>query len=89
VVEQHHALGHPEGVVVGERGDAGAETDVARALRRSRDEDLRRGDDLAAGRVVLADPRLVVAEAVEVLDELEVALEREGRVLARGMERGP
>jgi len=31
--------------------------------------------DLAARRVMLADPRLVVAEAIEVLDEREVALE--------------
>ena len=28
--------------------------------------------DLAAGRVVLADPRLVVPEPVEVLDQLEI-----------------
>ena len=61
-------LGHPQRVVVGQRGHAGAELDVARALGGGGDEDLRRGDDLAAGRVVLADPRLVVAEAVEVLD---------------------
>ena len=32
-------------------------------------------------RVVLADPRLVEAEAVEVLDQLEVALQVERRVL--------
>ena len=57
------------------------------ALRGGRDEDLRRGDDLAAGRVVLADPGLVVAEPVEVRDQLEVALERQGRVLAGRMER--
>jgi hypothetical protein len=84
VVEQDHALGHPQRVVVRERDDAGAELDVAGALRGGRDEDLRRGDDLAAGGVVLADPRLVVAEAVEVLDQLQIALERERRVLARG-----
>ena len=87
VVEQDHALGHPQRVVVGQRGDAGAELDVARALGGGGDEDLGRGDDLAAGRVVLADPRLVVAEAVEVLDQLEVALERQRRVLARRVER--
>jgi hypothetical protein len=76
VVEQDHPLGDPQRVVVGERGDPGAELDVAGPLGGRGDEDLGRGDDLAAGRVVLADPRLVVAEPVEVLDELEVALER-------------
>ena len=55
---------------------------------RGRDEHLGRGDDLVAGRVVLADPRLVEAEPVEVLDQVEVALERERGVLARRVERG-
>ena len=66
---------------------AGAELDVARPLGRRGDEDLRRGDDLAAGGVVLAYPGLVVAQAIQVLDELEVSLERERRVLAGRMER--
>jgi len=38
--------------------------------------------------VVLADPGLVVAEPVEVLDELEVALQRQRRVLPGGVEGG-
>jgi hypothetical protein len=42
VVEQHHALGHPERVVVGDRGDAGAQLDVTGALGGRGDEDLRR-----------------------------------------------
>ena len=50
------------------------------------DEQLRGGDDLVARRVVLADPGLVVAEAVEVLDELEVALDGQGGVLVRRVE---
>ena len=81
------AVGEHERVVVGQRADARAEADVLRALRRGRDEHLGTGDDLVAGRVVLADPRLVEAEAVEVHDQIEVALERERRVLADGMER--
>ena len=87
VVEQDHPLGDPQRVVVGQRGHAGAELDVARALGGGGDEDLRGGDDLAAGRVVLADPGLVVAEAVEVLDERQVALEGQRRVLSRRVER--
>ena len=58
------------------------------ALRGGGDEDLRRGDDLAARGVVLADPRLVVAQLVEPDDELEIALEGERRVLAGRVERG-
>ena len=46
----------------GQRAHAGAELDVLRALGRDPDEHLGRGDDLVAGRVVLADPRLVEAE---------------------------
>ena len=52
------------------------------ALAGGRQEHLRRGDHLPAGRVVLAAPELVEAEAVEVRGEVEVALELEHRVLA-------
>ena len=41
VVEQHHAVGQHEGVVVGQRRDAGTEADVPGALRRGGDEHLR------------------------------------------------
>ena len=74
VVELHDAIGEHQRVVIRERGDAGAEADVPRALGGGGDEDLGRGDDLVAGAVVLADPGLVVAELVEVLDQLHVAL---------------
>ena len=59
---------------------------VACSLGGGGDEDLRAGDDLAAGRVMLADPCLVVAELVEVHDQVEVALQRQRRVLARRVE---
>src|SRR5438445_217727 len=52
------------------------------------EEDLGRRDDLVAGGVVLADPGFLEAELVEPLDQLEVALESERRVLAGRMERG-
>src|SRR5206468_497649 len=77
---------HPQRVVVADADDAGAQLDVPGALAGGGDEDLGRGDDLAAGRVVLADPRLVSAEAVEVFDEGEIALEGERGVLAGRME---
>ena len=88
VVEQHEAIGEHQRVVVGERVHAAAEPDVLRARGRGRDEHLGRRDDLVAARVVLADPHLVEAEAVEVLDQVEVAFERERRVLPGRVERG-
>ena len=36
---------------------------------------------------MLAEPRLVVAETIEPLDQLEIAVERGGGVLADGVER--
>src|SRR5262245_60010997 len=88
MVEQHCSLGYPQGVVIADADHAGAELDVASALSRGGDEDLGRGDDLAAGRMVLADPGLIPAEPVEMLDQSEVALQRQCRVLAGGVERG-
>ena len=46
-----------------------------------------RRDDLEAGRMVLADPRLFVAEFVEPFDELDVAADRERRVFVQRMKR--
>ena len=83
MVEQHGTLGDHVRVVVRHADDAGAQLDVASALRRGGDEDLRAGDDLAAGGVMLADPGLVVTELVEVHDQIEVALQRQRRVLDR------
>ena len=95
VVELHHALRHVEGMVVGQRDHAGAELDALGALAGGGQEHLGRGDHLPARRVVLAAPELVVAELVEVLDELEVAAELQGRDFrrsddgARGTRRSP
>ena len=88
MVEQDHPVGQHERMVVRERADAGTEADVAGPLGRRRDEHLGGGDDLETGRVVLADPRLVEAELVQTGDELEVALERQRRVLTRGVKGG-
>ncbi len=72
--------------MVGQADDAGAEFDVAGALGGGGDEDFGGGDGFPAGAVVLADPGFVVAELVEQLDQLEVALEGEGGVLAEPVE---
>ena len=87
VVELHEALRHQERMVVGQARHARAEHDVLGALGGGGDEDLGRGDQLPAGRVVLADPHLVVAEVVEPLDQLHVAVEGQRRILADAVER--
>ena len=81
MVELHHALGDVERVVIREADDSRAESDAVGALRCCGEEHLGRGDHLPAGRVVLAAPELVEAEPVEVRGELDVTLEKEGRVL--------
>ena len=87
MVEEDGSLGDPQRVVIADADHAGAELDVARSFRRDRDEDLGRCDDLGTGRVVLADPRFVPAEAIEMLDQLEIPLERQRGVLSRRMKR--
>src|SRR2546422_7109 len=79
---------HNQGVVVRDAGAAGPQPEAPRALPGGRDHHLGRGDDLPPGTVVLADPGLVVAESVEPLDQLEVTLQCEGRVLAHAVEGG-
>jgi hypothetical protein len=87
VVELHRTLRHPQRVVVAGAHDPRAELDVAGALGSGGDEDLRRGDDLGAGRVVLADPRLVEPQPIEVLYQLQVVVQQHCRVLTRRVER--
>jgi hypothetical protein len=88
VVEQHQPVGDQPRMVVRERYHAGPEHDVACALGGGRNEHLGAGDDLVAPRVVLAEPDLVVAEAVERDHAVEVVLQRQGRVLPDRVERG-
>ncbi len=45
------------------------------------------GNQLEPARVMLADPRLVIIQPVEMLEQLEVALDRQGRVLIVIVER--
>jgi hypothetical protein len=87
VIELDDALCRHERMVVWQRDHAGAELDALGPLGGGSDEQLRRGDDLIAARVMLADPRFVVAELVEPFDELEVPLQRQGRVFVVGMKR--
>jgi hypothetical protein len=70
MVEQHDALSGPKWVVVGQKDNTGAKLDVGGAGSGRCNRDLGAGDNLAAGRVVFADPRLVESECVHVLDQL-------------------
>ena len=63
VIELDDAVRDHQRVVIGQRDDAGAEPDALGALGRGGDEQFGRGDDLEAGRVMLADPGLVVSRA--------------------------
>jgi hypothetical protein len=61
--------------MVWDRAHASAETDVSGALRGGGDEHFRRSDDLVSAQVVLADPGLIESQTIQVLDQLEVALQ--------------
>ncbi len=88
VIELDDAVRRHQGVVIGQRDHAGAELDALGALGRGGDEEFGAGDDLEAGRMVLADPGLVIAEPIEHLDQLEVAMQGLGGVAIQRMERG-
>ena len=87
VVKLHCAFRNPQRVVIARADHARAQLDGACPLRGCGDEDLGRRDDLAAGRVVFADPRFVESETIEVLDEREIAVDQQRRILAGGVER--
>jgi hypothetical protein len=86
VIELDDAIRDHERLVVRQRHHAGPEADALGALGCRRDEELGRGDDLEARRMMLADPRFLVAQPIEMLDQREVAVDRFGRVFIEGME---
>src|SRR5262249_14390788 len=88
VVELHHALRDVEGMVIGQRDHAGAELDALGAFAGCGQEHLRRSDHFPARGMVLAAPEFVIAEIVELVDEVEVAAELQHRMLADRMMRG-
>src|SRR5271165_6524350 len=60
---------------------------MAGALGRGGDEHFRAGDQFETARMVLADPCLVIIEPIEMLEQLEIALHRQGRVFVVIVER--
>ncbi len=87
VVEQNHAVGQHQRVVIRQGIHAGAELDVLGAFGGHGDHHLGGGDELEPGRVMLADPRLVEAEPVHRDDQVEITFDGQRRVLPGGMER--
>src|ERR1700733_2611739 len=85
MVEQDYALGDPKRIMIREADDAGAKLNVARPFRSHGHEDFGRSADLRSRRMMFAEPRFVIAAAIEPLDELKIALERERRIDARLM----
>ena len=86
MVEQDHAVGHHEWVVIGKAGYAGAKPDVAGALSGRRHEHLRRRDGLPARAVMLADIGFVIAQSVQPLKKLQVPFQGQCGVLAHPVE---
>ena len=69
--------------MIGQAYYACTQLDVLCALGGRGYEEFRRGDGLPSGAVVLPDPGLVEAQVVEPLQQLEVAFEAQGGVLAQ------
>ena len=87
VVEEYHAVGDHQRVVIGQADDPGAELDVPGPLGSGSHEHFRRGNGLPATTMVLTDPGLVEPQIVEPLEQLQIALQAEGRVLSEPVER--
>jgi hypothetical protein len=87
VVELDDAVRGGQRVVIRQRYHAGTELDALRPFRGSRDEQFRRRNDLESRGVVFADPRFLVTEFVEPLDQLDVAADRQRGVFVNGVER--
>src|SRR5262252_2004987 len=86
MVKEDDALSDPQRVVIRNADHPGAEFDVTRALGCRRYHDFRRGGELGASGVMLAEPRLIIAAAIQPLDEIEITLQCERWVDAGLME---
>jgi hypothetical protein len=87
MIELHDTLRDIERMVIGQRDHAGAELDVVGALTDGGQEQLGRSDYFPAGGMVLTAPEFVITELVELLGEIDIALELQGRIFADRMMR--
>ena len=88
VIKLHHALGNVEGMMIRQRDHARAKLDALGAFAGGGQKHFRRGDHFPTRGVMLAAPELIVAERVELFDQVEVAAKLQHRVLADRMVRG-
>src|SRR5258705_12462278 len=88
MVEMPHALVDVEGMEIRQRDYAGDEPDAFGALAGSGQKHLRRRDGFPARGMMLAAPEFIVAECIELLDQIEVAAKLQHRMLANGVMRG-
>ena len=72
MVEEREALGHVEGMVVGEVHHGRAQPDTLGPGRCGGQKDVRRRDGLPARRVVLPNPELVEAELIAFHGQFQV-----------------
>jgi len=80
VVEKDHAIEGDQWMMQTELDDPGTESDPVGPLRRGRYHYLWCGDVLPSGAVVLTDPGFGVAKSVQQRDQVEITLQRLGRV---------
>src|SRR5262249_46032354 len=87
MIEEHHTVSQHQGMMVRQGTHAGSQTNMACPVGGGSNENPGRSDDLQTGRVMFADPGLVVAEFVKANNEFQIALQSQGRVLSGGMKR--
>jgi len=83
----HDTFRDIEGVVVRKRDRAGAQSQKSRLLGHGGEEDLRRRNGFPTARMMLAYPRLVIAELIRDPEQFEVTLHAERDVSLQRMER--
>ena len=87
VIQQHPTVGHHQRMVVGQRHHTGAQPDMPGPFGGRGDEHLGAGDQLITAGVMLTEPRLVEAEAVQRDDALHVVFQCHRGGLAGRVER--
>ena len=88
LIEHRVAIGDMERMMVRDADHARPQHYPARARRRRSDENVRRGDYLPSGGMMLTDKSLVVTQMVKPFDQLKIALIGKCRILSGRVKRG-
>src|SRR5262245_35542453 len=81
VIEKGHALGDMEGMVKRKTNHRGAEADAVGMGGRLGEGHFRRGHSFPTPRVMLADEKLIEVQRVRVMDQRDVTIKRQRRIL--------